>query len=170
MHGLPTLPPLPFLPAPTERQTAPPSAWPALALPAKAPSLPSAAVTCFLLPLGREQIPVWVFVPAALAHGTPALVVRLGEQGLQVFTPPGAAWGTGRLRLHLLEQADGSHAPHPDSVRVQRLWRRTVSHSGDLHGLALLEAGGPAATALRRRSPEPLARNWMRAVIEADPA
>lgn len=175
MQGLPQLPLSPFHQSEPQRQVTPPSALPSL--PARSTALqcaaapgPTARVTFFLLPLGREQIPVWVFVPAHLAQGIAALVLHLGEQGLQVFTPPGVDWGTGPMRLHLLEAAQGSHATHPQSVRVQRLWRRTISHSGDLHGLVFLEAEGPAETTLRHHHPEPLARNWMRCVLERLPA
>ena len=167
MHGLSLLTSLPATQASAPSNS--PAQIPAAALPRHPvqplPAAAEARVTAFLLPLGREQIPVWVFVPAALAHGTAALVLHLGDQGLQVFSPPGAPWGTGPLRLHLLDEL-GEAAWPSDGALVQRLWRRTISHSGDLHGLAFLERAGPAELALRERSPEVRARNWVRCVIE----
>lgn len=125
-----------------------------------------ARVTFFLLPLEREQIPVWVFVPPRFERGVAALVINLSELGIQVFTPPGVNWGTGPMHLHLLEGADGPSSVRRFSARVQRMWRRTISHSGDLHGLVFLDADDAAEAYLRQRRPEPLARNWVRCVIE----
>lgn len=171
MHGLPLLTPPPFTLAPASANgpVQVQASAPASALPRHPPKPPQteagARVTAFLLPLGREQIPVWVFVPAGLAHGTAALVVQLGEQGLQVFSPPGAQWGIGPLRLHLLDELGETPRPSGGAL-VQRLWRRTISHSGDLHGLAFLDRSGATESALRRWQPEVRARNWVRCVIE----
>lgn len=168
MNALPQVqtPPASLLHAQPEPQPAAP--FPAA--PHAGAGSPATRVTFFLLPLEREQIPVWVFVPPDVEHGTAALVVNLSEQGIQVFTPPGVNWGTGLMRLHLLEGADGPAPLRRCSARVQRLWRRTISHSGDLHGLVFVDPDAAAERYLRQRRPEPLARNWVRCVIEPLPA
>lgn len=88
------------------------------------------------------------------------------RKGIQVFTPPGIEWGPEPLRLHLLDGEDGPAAVHQFSTRVQRLWRRTVSHSGDLQGLVFLDADDAVENYLREHGPEPRSRNWVRCVIE----
>lgn len=123
-------------------------------------------VTFFLLPVEREQIPVWVFVPTEFQHGIPALVMNLSASGIQVFTPTGVEWGSEPLRLHLLDGEGGAAVVHQFSARVRRLWRRTVSHSGDLHGLVFLDSDDAVENYLRLRGPEPRSRNWVRCVLE----
>ncbi len=120
----------------------------------------------FLLPVRREQIPVWIFVPPGLAHGVAALVMNLSEGGVQVFAPGGVAWGTGPLMLHLLDGAEEATASRHFSTRVRRLWKKTVSHSGDLHGLAFDDENPAVRAFLARRRPDPLAGQWVRCIIE----
>ncbi|MBB2487850.1 hypothetical protein H5407_21650 [Mitsuaria sp. WAJ17] len=125
-------------------------------------------VTFFLLPVKREHIPVWIFVPPGFAHGVAALVMNLSEGGVQVFAPGGMEWSAGPLMLHLLDGDVGTAATRHFSIRVRRLWKKTVSHSGDLHGLAFDDDEEHAVRAyLARHRPDPLAGRWVRCVIEA---
>ncbi len=180
MNALPQVPP-PTAAAddigtlrPTPRSTPLPTSPPTQqGSPPVAPPLESRA-TSFLLPIGREQVPVWVFPPASLQHAHAGLVLRAGPRELLVFTRPALDWGCGGLRLHVLDAMEPmgmdeppSHAP--DAIAVRRLWRRTVSHSGDLQGLALKDPDSLTAWQLRQHQPDPAARRWVRCMIEIDP-
>lgn len=174
-HGLATPP---NSPSDTPPATPPSPARPATRLipPADLPVTPAGAAraTCFLLPIGREQVPVWVFPPAHLQHAHAGLVLRAGARELLVFTRPDLDWGCGGLRLHVLDalsppEMDAPPAPAPDGIGVRRLWRRTMSHSGDLQGLALQDLDSAMARRLHQHRPDPTAHRWVRCMIEVEP-
>lgn len=132
---------------------------------------PAARSTGFLVPIGREQVPVWVFPPDRLRHAHAGLVLRAGARELLVFTRPALDWGCGGLRLHVLD------ALAPDSIgstgstggtEVRRLWRRTVSHSGDLQGLVFQDPDSLTARQLLAHRPDPAAHRWVRCMIEVE--
>jgi len=178
MNALPQVPDDP--PAADDLDT-PPSHTPSHTAPhrrtiAPAPDRPAtparaARSTGFLVPVGREQVPVWVFPPDRLRHAHAGLVLRAGARELLVFTGPALDWGCGGLRLHVLD------ALAPDSVgstgstgstEVRRLWRRTVSHSGDLQGLVFREPDSLIARQLHAFRPDPAAHRWVRCMIEVE--
>lgn len=93
--------------------------------------------------------------------------MNLSEGGVQVFAPSSPEWGTGPLILHLLDGADEASTTRHFSTRVRRLWRKTVSHTGDLHGLAFEDERDDAVRSyLAQNRPDPLVGRWVRCVIE----
>lgn len=145
-------------------------AVPASAPPSR-PAGPASGPVAFLVPLAREPVPVWVYPPDGLRHAHAGLVLLANASDLQIFTRPGLDWDGRLLQLHLLDLqalSDAAHGgrPAPCATWVRRRWRRTVSHSGDLHGLSFLDPDCPVAQRLSLAHPDPAARRWVRCMIE----
>lgn len=139
------------------------------------PGGPASGPVAFLVPLAREQVPVWVYPPDGLRHAHAGLVLRANASDLQIFTRPGLDWDGRLLQLHVLDlrelpdaapDAAPGQQPGLCATWVRRRWRRTVSHSGDLHGLSFLDPDCPVARRLSQAQPDPAARRWVRCMIE----
>ena len=96
-------------------------------------------VEFFLVPVRREQLPVWVFKPDDLAAGHAGLVVNAGAGGLQVFTAADAPLTGSSYRLHLLDATGGAGPAARPEVEVQRVWSRELTRLGTLSGFRFAE-------------------------------
>jgi hypothetical protein len=136
----------------------------------KPPVLPTAAdarqherVSFFLVPVERERLPVWVFVPESTGEGHAGVVVNMGEGGLQILTAAARPLTADLYDMHLII---GAPEDAPDfSGRVRRIWSRAVGSLGTLQGMQIESADSDAAEFLRAAAPSPHTRNWVRCVL-----
>ena len=120
-------------------------------------------VAFFLVPVEREQVPVWLFKPPALADGVAGLVVNMSEGGAQVLTPVESPLGAGPYTLHLLiGQTDDEVSAFTGTVR--RVWSQPLSNFAWVNGLAFEEPQSGAATFLQQFQPT-MERRWVRCLL-----
>jgi len=120
-------------------------------------------VEFFLVPVHREQVPVWVFKPADALEAVAGLVMNLSDGGLQVLTGTDDALADGHYEIELLLGED-------DSVprfrgRVTRVWTREAAGSGWLSGLRFDDAHSAAEDFIRTFRLGAGDRRWVRCLL-----
>lgn len=153
--------------APGKRRDASPLCWTAR----KGTSMPTAfsdhrshrRVEFFLVPVAREQVPVWVFKPAGATEASAGLVMNLGEGGLQVLTASDDAPSRDAYEIELLLGED-------DTVprfrgRVTRVWTREAPVAGWLSGLRFDDEHSSAEDFIRVYQSSAPARRWVRCLL-----
>ncbi len=118
---------------------------------------PPRAGRLFLLPVDREHLSVWGFVPPAFQHGIAGLVMHLSERGSQVLTPPDVGRSADPLRL----MATRARRLPTISVRASRGFGVAPSRTS-----LFLDPDEAVEVYLRERRSEPRSRNWVSRVIE----
>jgi hypothetical protein len=122
-------------------------------------------VAFFLVPVEREQLPVWVFVPDNTGSRHVGVIVNMSEGGLQVLTSAEHPLDGDEFGLSLIIGGPSSQLP-TFSGRVRRHWTRPMGKLGQLSGMSLMDADSEAAEFLRMAAPSPQSRNWVRCLLD----
>ena len=120
-------------------------------------------VAYFLVPVDREQLPVWLFKPEGLLEATAALVVNASAGGVQVLASADSPDPPEEALLSLILGDDEGQPPYQAAVR--RVWSRPFSTFGQLQGYEFAEAMSPAQEYLRTYRPALEERKWVRCVL-----
>ena len=120
-------------------------------------------VEFFLVPVLREQVPVWVFKPADALDAIAGLVMNLSDGGLQVLTGSDDALAPERYEIQLLLGED-------DAVprfrgRVTRVWTRAAAGAGWLSGLRFDDPHSAAEDFVRTFRVGADGRRWVRCLL-----
>lgn len=120
-------------------------------------------VSFFLVPVEREQVPIWVFVPPA-SPGTAGVVVNMSESGIQVLTTAESPLHSDRYAMRLIIEPEATEvAPFEGTVR--RIWSRDLNALGTMHGMAFDNEHSDAAEFLRATRPGLEKKRWVRCVL-----
>ncbi len=121
-------------------------------------------VEFFLVPVQREQVPVWIFKPADALEASAGLVMNLSDGGLQVLTAADDALQRPAYEIQLLLGED--EAVPRFRGRVTRVWTREAPTSvGWLSGLRFDDERSSAEDFIRvYQSPTP-ERRWVRCLL-----
>lgn len=123
-------------------------------------------VEFFLVPMQREQIPIWVFKPARHAEAAGGVVLDLSERGIRVLTRSEQPLEGSCYEMRLLLGEDDSVPPF--SGRVRRVWSQPLSALGLCSGFEFQDADSEAEQFLRHHLSLPLTRGqprWVRCVL-----
>ena len=120
-------------------------------------------VECFLVPVQREQVPVWIFKPADALEASAGLVMNLSDGGLQVLTAADDALEHPAYEIQLLLGED--EAVPRFRGRVTRVWTREASSAGWLSGLRFADPGSPAEDFIRVYRADAAGRRWVRCLL-----
>ncbi len=124
-----------------------------------------ARVAFFLIPVEREQVPYWVFVPPTTA-GVAGVVVNMSEGGIQVLTKAESPLNEDRYAISLIvEPTAGALAPFQGTVR--RIWTRDLNAIEFIHGMQFEDDRSDAAEFLRVIRPGFEERRWVRCSLSA---
>jgi hypothetical protein len=122
-----------------------------------------ARVTFFLIPVEREQVPFWVFLPPT-SEGTAGVVVNMSESGIQVLTSVENPLRHEQYLMRLIVEADDSKVS-PFEGPVRRIWSRDLNAIGLMHGMQFDDECSDAAEFLRMARPGLEKRRWVRCVL-----
>lgn len=126
-----------------------------------------ARVNFFLIPVEREQVPYWVFVPPETA-GVAAVVVNMSEGGIQVLTNAESPLHEDRYAISLIVEPPTDHvAPFKGTVR--RIWSRDLNAIEFIHGMQFEDDHSDAAEFLRVLRPGLEQRRWVRCLLSTRP-
>jgi hypothetical protein len=123
-------------------------------------------VEFFLVPVRREQIPVWVFKPARHAEAAGGVVLDLSERGIRVLTRSEQPLAGSCYEMRLLLGED-ERVPQ-FGARVRRVWSQPQSALGLCSGFEFQDADSEAEQFLRHHLSLPLTRGqprWVRCVL-----
>lgn len=123
-------------------------------------------VEFFLVPVQREQVPVWVFKPADALEASAGLVMNLSDGGLQVLTAADDVLDRSAYEIQLLLGEDET-VPRFRG-RVARVWTREASSTGWLSGLRFDDRTSPAEDFIRVYQADAEGRRWVRCLLLPD--
>ena len=138
------------------------STWPIVPTPS-AEHRSRRRVEFFLVPVHREQVPVWVFKPADALEAVAGLVINLSDGGLQVLTGSDDALAGGHYDIELLLGED-ERVPRFRG-RVTRVWTREAAAQGWLSGLRFDDAHSAAEDFIRTYRVGADPRRWVRCLL-----
>lgn len=128
----------------------------------------SERVCFFLVPVGREQIPVWVFKPGPQQNAIAGLCVNLSAGGIQVLTLTEDPLPEGPLQLQLVVDSDRADSPLGFTAPVQQVWQSPVGSREVLNGFEFRASSSDAQIFLAQFKPSLDRRAWVRCVISAE--
>lgn len=120
-------------------------------------------VEFFLVPVAREQIPVWVIKPASQAEAAGGVVLDLSERGIRVLTRTEQPLAGTLYEVRLLLGEDEGVPLFSASVR--RVWSRPLSRIVQLCGFEFESSNSQAEEFLRTQTAQITARKWVRCVL-----
>lgn len=122
-------------------------------------------VEFFLVPVAREQIPVWVIKPASQAEAAGGVVLDLSERGIRVLTRAEQPLAGTLYEVRLLLGEDEGVPQF--SGRVRRVWSQTQGSLGLCSGFEFSEPDSAAEQFLRHHLALPGAQRprWVRCVL-----
>lgn len=120
-------------------------------------------VEFFLIPVEREQIPVWVFKPEQDLEGHAGVVTNVSKGGLQILTNAEIPLSAGRYQLKLL--LDEGHGIQPFSAQLRRAWSESLTALVDVNGFEYLGTDSPAAEFLSTFESFANRKVWVRCVL-----
>ncbi len=120
-------------------------------------------VEFFLVPVQREQVPVWIFKPADALDASAGLVMNLSDGGLQVLTPADTAPQHLTYEIQLLLGED-ERVPRFRG-RVNRIWTREAATSGWLTGFRFNDEHSQAEDFIRVYQAGSPGRRWVRCLL-----
>lgn len=121
-------------------------------------------VEFFLVPVEREQVPVWLFKPASQADADAGLIVNMSEGGVQVLTNADRELSAARYTVQLL--LDEREARTRFAGIARRVWTRPLSKLGNVSGFEFTDAGSSAAEFLAQYRPSLDQRSWVRCLLQ----
>lgn len=120
-------------------------------------------VEFLLVPVAREQVPVWLFKPPRLAQAIAGLIVNLSKGGVQVLT------SSQHRLLHdlytvelMLGEADGVAA---FSGEVRRVWTHHYSSFAEASGMVFIDPESPVAEFVQQFQPRQSRQTWVRCML-----
>lgn len=120
-------------------------------------------VDFLLVPVRREQLPVWIFRPEDAADACTGLVVNAGSGGLQILVNAEAPPAPDQARLRLILAGCAGLSPYEGEV--ERVWSRPLSHFAVLHGYRFLDEACAAQEFLATFRPSLEDAQWVRCTI-----
>lgn len=119
-------------------------------------------VEFLLVPVEREQVPVWLFKPPARQEEIAGLIVNLSDGGMQVLTSAAHALDFIECRIELMLGEEEGVAPF--SGRARRVWTHAYSKFGNISGMQFLEPSA-MATFVAQFKPAQARRAWLRCLL-----
>jgi len=120
-------------------------------------------VEFFLIPVEREQVPVWVFKPEQDIEGHAGVVANVSKGGLQILTNAEVPLAAGRYQLKLL--LDEGQGIQPFSAQLRRAWSESLTALVDVNGFEYLDSDNSAAEFLSSFERFAQRKVWVRCVL-----
>jgi len=122
-------------------------------------------VEFLLVPVDRDQVPVWLFKPQERESDIAGLIVDAGDGGVKVLTSVAHPLDFVACRVDLLLGEEEGVSPF--SGRLRRIWTKPYSKFGNVSGFEFLEASQVAAFVTQFK-PEQARRAWIRCLLKAE--
>jgi len=120
-------------------------------------------VEFFLIPVQREQVPVWVFKPAHEKQGHGGVIANVSKSGLQILTLAEKPLTAQHYELKLL--LDEEQGIEPFSAHMRRAWSESLSTLIDVSGFEYQSTGSSAGEFLTAFESFADRKIWVRGVL-----
>ncbi len=120
-------------------------------------------VEFFLIPVEREQLPVWVFKPEQDVMGHAGVVANVSKGGLQILTHAESPLQDSRYQLKLI--LDEGQGVQPFSAQLRRAWSESLTALVHVNGFEYLDSNNAAAEFLSNFELFAKRKVWIRCVL-----
>ncbi|MEJ6006776.1 hypothetical protein WG899_14575 [Paucibacter sp. AS339] len=120
-------------------------------------------VEFFLIPVQREQVPVWVFKPEQDQQGHAGVIANVSKGGLQILSIAETPLTAKHYELKLL--LDEQQGIEPFTAQLRRAWSESLTALLDVNGFEYLHSDSAAAEFLNNFESFARRKIWVRCVL-----